>query len=204
MSVAITQSKSCERCGGGMKLRASQARTKYCYECRQQVSIDSKRERRRATLQAMIAVCPICNRAFAQGAQPLVKRQNTYCSPTCIKKAYKIRHRAKVLKAAKAYTNERKFEGNWRRAIARDEEKCVLCGAPFETVHHLDNRGDKCTIVEKNHTLSNLMTLCWPCHRNEHILDWAFDGEALIIKCKAFERLLGRDTIRVSRKEVLI
>lgn len=35
-------------------------------------------------------------------------------------------------------------------------------------------------------------------------LDWAFDGDALVIKCRAFKHLLGVDTICVSRKEVLI
>lgn len=45
-----------------------------------------------------------------------------------------------------------------RRALRRDHGLCVECGAPAETVHHVD--GDS-----TNDALENCLSCCWPCHR---------------------------------------
>ena len=203
MSLEISLEKRCLRCRSMVKLRPDQARTKYCYECRQQVATDSKRERRRATLRKMFSVCPVCDKRFVQGGQPKVEKQKLYCSDRCNKKAWKLRHRERNLREVLTHEMLFKCDGNYLPAMNRDNGKC-RCGAPAALVHHIDNRGDKCTVISKNHALENLVSLCSKCHRKEHCLDWAFDGEALIIKCEAFRALLGVDTVRLSKKEVLI
>jgi hypothetical protein len=35
-------------------------------------------------------------------------------------------------------------------------------------------------------------------------INWAYDGEALVIQCEAFHPLLGTATVSVLRREVLI
>lgn len=54
-------------------------------------------------------------------------------------------------------------------ALKRDHYLCVLCGAVAEEVHHIteltpDNINDLNISVNVN----NLMSLCYPCHKNQH------------------------------------
>lgn len=45
--------------------------------------------------------------------------------------------------------------------IQRDEGRCLLCGGPYQEIHHITYRSS-CG----GHTLKNLCCLCWNCHRN--------------------------------------
>jgi len=68
---------------------------------------------------------------------------------------YCAEHSAYHIKAQKT----KKMSGNWLPAIARDGGKCVICGGN-ETrleVHHMD-------FNHANDELTNLITLCLPCH----------------------------------------
>lgn len=144
--------------------------------------------------------CAVCGKTMT-----IRTRKQIYCGEACNKVAWKRRHREWLLDDSKLYQDRVKFGGNYIPALARDHGKCVKCGAEAFTVHHLDNRGDKCKLpLPKNHSLENLVSLCDACHRKEHTINWAFDGEALIIQCEAFRALLGTATVRVLRKEVLI
>jgi hypothetical protein len=72
------------------------------------------------------------------------------------------------------YKRLKLFGGNREAAILRDGEKCVKCGMTREehrerfnrdiTVDHIDGRGCNVPVHMKNNELSNLQTLCMPCH----------------------------------------
>jgi len=60
----------------------------------------------------------------------------------------------------------RKLNGNYLKALERDDYKCQVCFNHFSkklVVHHID--GDR-----QNNDLSNLVTLCQVCHRQIHLL----------------------------------
>lgn len=73
-----------------------------------------------------------------------------------------------------SYQHKIHFGGNREAAIQRDGERCVHCGMTREehkakfgrdiTVDHIDGKGRHTPIAQKNNDLSNLQTLCLPCH----------------------------------------
>lgn len=110
-----------------------------------------------------------------------------FCSAVCRVNAYKDRRR-EVVKNWRKNNPERykelkkdwdsrhkdkiRFNGNRKKAIKRDDHKCVDCGSPYGNlnVHHIDHSGQT---DSPNHELDNLVTLCAACHlrRHEHWLN---------------------------------
>jgi len=124
--------------------------------------------------------CLICKEEFT----PTSRRNQKYCSPLCVKKAWKIRNP----EVARQWHKRFKFDGNWQKALQRDK-KCVLCKSAIRLeAHHKDNRGTKCEILP-NHALDNLLTLCRNCHREITKIRWYYKDGKLFIKSKAFEIL---------------
>ena len=50
------------------------------------------------------------------------------------------------------------------KVIERDHKKCILCGAPYEEVHHIKYRS-----AGGKNNIENLCCLCWHCHRMKRI-----------------------------------
>ncbi len=81
------------------------------------------------------------------------------------------------LKSIKLHSDKKLFSGNRELAIERDGEKCVRCGMTRDehrrvygcdiTVDHIDGRGCKHVVAEKNNSLDNLQTLCIKCHASK-------------------------------------
>lgn len=46
------------------------------------------------------------------------------------------------------------------KVIERDHGKCILCGVPYEEVHHIKYRS-----AGGKNNIENLCCLCWHCHR---------------------------------------
>lgn len=44
--------------------------------------------------------------------------------------------------------------------IERDQGRCVLCGAPYQEIHHIQYRSSG-----GKSTMENMCCLCWHCHR---------------------------------------
>lgn len=111
---------------------------------------------------------------------------NTYTSPSGIKACracQRVRHRSwqhtevgiqkSRLKAQKSHS-KRYFGGKSEAVYERDGHKCVSCGMTMEehlekfncrlSIDHIDNNGCNKPLEKKNNKLSNLQTLCLPCH----------------------------------------
>ena len=72
------------------------------------------------------------------------------------------------------YNDKYLYGGNREKAIKRDKYQCVKCGMTrlehkqrFRldiTVDHIDGKGKYVSKHERNNSMSNLQTLCLPCH----------------------------------------
>jgi 5-methylcytosine-specific restriction endonuclease McrA len=73
--------------------------------------------------------------------------------------AAQARHRDKTM-----------YGGNRVPALERDGYTCQSCGASpdYLEVHHIDGRGSMLPVAEQNNDLTNLVTLCGPCHAKVH------------------------------------
>lgn len=68
------------------------------------------------------------------------------------------KNKEKVIKRLR----RKRLDGNWLKALKRDNYRCVVCpNMKSLHVHHID--GNK-----ENNELSNLITLCSACHRAVH------------------------------------
>jgi hypothetical protein len=117
----------------------------------------------------------------------------------------------------KQYNDNALFGGNREVAIQRDGERCVNCGMTRQqhkdrfgrdiTVDHIDRRGSNVPKHMKNNALSNLQTLCAPCHsRKDSVTLRMTDMQVINIRhCegsvahKELALLYGVDTSYISK-----
>ena len=65
------------------------------------------------------------------------------------------------------YKDKENFGGNKRTVLERDRYICQKCNTDKNLIiHHIDGNG--CGSVTKNHSVSNLITLCQSCHMKYH------------------------------------
>jgi len=67
------------------------------------------------------------------------------------------------------YDKDRKYGGNRKKALERDNFSCRSCGKNENEVsleiHHIDGNGSRKPVRLRNNKLDNLITLCAVCHR---------------------------------------
>ena len=64
------------------------------------------------------------------------------------------------------WTNLPLYRKNRKLCRIRDGWKCVKCSSTERlTTHHIVPRNNH---EENDHSLDNLLTMCWPCHRALH------------------------------------
>jgi len=64
----------------------------------------------------------------------------------------------------------------------RDEELCILCGAPMAEVHHIVPKGRKKPYSKKTWRIENLCCICRACH------DW---GQTVWMREKLLAKMVG-------------
>lgn len=102
------------------------------------------------------------------------------------------------------YQDKYLFGGNAIKVLVRDRFMCVNCGMKNEehkarwgrrlAVDHIDHKGTTVPKKERNNSLDNLQTLCFPCHgkkdtKNIYKRVSQFDLEGNFIK--EFESISG-------------
>lgn len=87
------------------------------------------------------------------------------------------------------------FGGNRYKVLRRDHWRCQSCGINSRehknrygsnlSIDHIDGRGIQVPVALKNNHMSNLITLCYPCHtRSEHQRKPRFKNrKCLILGC---------------------
>lgn len=63
-------------------------------------------------------------------------------------------------KTKRKRTDDAMMEKLRKSIINRDEGRCVLCGRPYQEMHHIVYRGNG-----GKSTMENMCCLCWHCHR---------------------------------------
>jgi len=126
----------------------------------------------------MMKHCARCNRLKPLDEFPLSRgKPRSYCR-VCwrvYRKAANALYRARHPESNLRLLNNRLFgRGQRELVIKRDGERCVMCGMTRAehrsrhnrdiTVDHIDGNGIGKPVSQKNNDLSNLQTLCLPCH----------------------------------------
>ena len=90
------------------------------------------------------------------------------------------------VKGLRAHTT--KMSVGWKsmrkKALERDNNTCQICGANDRKlmVHHKDHKGRNLPSLKMmNNDLSNLITLCYPCHTHIHVVVSRRGGDPLLI-----------------------
>lgn len=79
-----------------------------------------------------------------------------------------------------AYHDKVRFSGNRELTLQRDGYKCTSCESTKQLdVHHIDKSGQT---ENPNNELSNLVTLCKPCHQLQHKHDRGRTGQQILCK----------------------
>ena len=169
----------------GKEIVGKQKTAKYCSkECGSKASNDRANAKSKAERHGKLKpkICVRCGQEF----MPNIHGQHRiYCSFKCQnevyvetntdngkrniwrKKEYQ-NNKQDYLKRAKDRANQARFDGNYYKVLERDNYTCQHCGATDRKleVHHKDGNGRG---KEKpNNDLSNLITLCKPCHAMEN------------------------------------
>ena len=88
----------------------------------------------------------------------------------------------------------------YEKALIHDDYQCTSCGTRVGLlIHHIDGKGRRCK--NPNHTLSNLDTLCIPCHRKIHAM--YIDKEVAELLGTMSKRAIGKK-LGVSHTQVNI
>lgn len=81
--------------------------------------------------------------------------------------------------------------GNWDEVLKRDGHKCRLCDRTTSlVVHHLDGTGESSVESGNNHDLSNLVTVCRPCHQKIHRMTFIIKDGVIVVDNPMF-KLVG-------------
>lgn len=152
-----------------------------------------------------IRECPVCKKIFKPMQKSGTGRK--YCTIKCRQAAWSVRSRVISREANFKNKIKTKWNGNWYKALQRDDFTCQVCGrkkTPYDKttarryileVHHRDGSGEK---ESKNHSLDNLMTLCAECHREFHTkVNLIFKDGEYYISGKVFD-ILGLQTVKTT------
>jgi len=164
----------------GEEFNAERAK-KYCKpEC-----VKRARELRRIP---NIRVCSGCGIKFKPTGQ-----NQKYHSVKCRKdNTYEDHYKNSVMKLR----DKNLFGGNRELALRRDGYGCTVCGGTQQlSVHHKDRSGQT---DNPNHDLSNLVTLCNPCHCQEHRADKMGDRTAFETTCQECGEVFKTTPYRIS------
>ena len=200
--------RKCDWCGKTFSPTKVQPMAKFCSSyCYQKMDCKKRSDKRKQKRELELSIprkCPQCKQDFI--ATAYVQK---YCSVECRQKnkANVLKERYTNLpKATKTELNNKKrdkfkLDGNWRKALDRDGNKCVLCGKTEKLeVHHLDGNGEKGKDKRRkanDTSLENLMTLCSSCHKDMHGIFLIYKNDEWTLRSDIFDKLKLTGTIKI-------
>ena len=154
----------CHFCGKSFPVPSHTPKQQYCSKrCFGKGASVKKGKRIRST---KIFICTHCSKKFTRIARP--ERTYLYCSRKCCY-AYMRGPNHRFWKGGA----DRYYGPNWdeqrEKALRRDTYRCRHCNSLDNLcIHHLINRREFKQDWEAMNALSNLVTLCSPCHTRLH------------------------------------
>lgn len=193
--VAKLEPRACVICGDYFTPDTAHSYAVCCSpECNREIQ---SRKRREAYLLKKVEVlleqrnCQNCGKDYA----PTDQRQ-VYCSVECREIASTSRKREYQRRLPMGVKSKRnslsRLNGNWHKAMERDNRECQICGTRERVlVHHLNGRGEKKKgiRVKDDSRLENLVVLCEQCHKDIHGILLIRKGDGWIIQGHIFKKL---------------
>lgn len=170
-----------------------------CNEIRQDLKAKEKQEKKKQKRYNKGFACKWCKVVFHT-----YSHNQSYCSSYCREESKKERYkgyREKMpVKEKKVIREKARLNGNWKKALERDKNKCVLCESTKKLhVHHINGEGEKKNgeRVKHDSRLENLMTLCLSCHKNIHQVLVTFTEGEWVVQGDIFKKLNLQGSIRI-------
>ena len=197
--IAPAKPRNCELCGSVFTPDLTHDFARFCStDCNTQYHNKKRRERSAAKREIALNTlyhCPQCKNEF----KPLHIKQ-VYCSVDCRNESKRLRRIAEYAKLSteqrrdlKRHKNKFRLDGNWQKALERDNGKCALCGSIDNlAVHHLNAKGEreKSRKRQKDDSrLENLITLCEKCHIDMHRVYVIYEDGCWFVQGNAFKKL---------------
>ena len=106
----------------------------------------------------------LCNKDYTPSR--FHPKQRT-CGDRCYGLLYRRENKTKIAQFNRQQRERRWFGDNREKALIRDGHRCTVCGNRTNLhVHHKDGKGRG--YKQSDNNLTNLITLCNPCHQKAH------------------------------------
>lgn len=206
-TLKTVEPRKCITCGNEFTPDVNHINAKTCSRKCSSLYQRKKRseERWKKTLEKLSIpkTCPVCEKEFVPHHW-----QQVFCSDECRTEDSKLRHKvyAEKLSAETVSMRHKKsrLNGNWLKAIERDNGTCQICGKQdSKNVHHLDGNGEKQygKRCKNNTKLENLIVLCDQCHKDIHGIFLIKNGDGWVVKGNIFTKLGLKGTIKIVNRE---
>ena len=164
-----TSDQHCKYCGKPFhRPRTDHSKAVYCsHSC---YAADYRRQRKEHPPK----VCEYCGKPF-QAACVSRTQKRRFCSWRCHHLAEYVGPKNRYWKGGSTKAYGIGWYAARKEARKRDGYRCRVCGAPerpnrAHAVHHRIPRSSFAPDqLEKANDLSNLVTLCWPCHKKVEV-----------------------------------
>lgn len=158
--------RACARCGQTFACATSRPRHGRGRHC----SRDCQYAARREAPRGVAVLCVGCDSVFVVPKSRLLEGRGLYCSRPC-RDQNRIREQHPSYRGGVDDDRGPNWQAQKRAARKRDRNTCRHCGRPGRDVHHvIPFRIFGLTRYLEANTLSNLLTLCRPCHRKADAL----------------------------------
>jgi len=167
MNKTFIKTMECLNCGKTIELMPNR---KYCEDCRQTEYKKRKKVYYATNRKHILARCSEYRKKNKKHINEWHKEYYDRNKKRLLLEAkeWHEKNKDKAKRAVRKHHNLKNFGGNRERALERDKYTCQICGSGNKLmVHHIDEKSYH-NSNNPNNKLSNLITLCQPCHNSVH------------------------------------
>jgi hypothetical protein len=156
-ATAVLDERECVRCGGRFTLIKASSRKRYCsHRC----YLGRTGKAHAGWKPKITLTCEGCQCQFQ--THPFQEERRRYCSRACKHQAQRHNLDTHVRRTHVRYAE-------WRSAVLdRDAWACQHCGQSAGIKLHAHHIAPWASNPDLRFEVSNGLTLCWPCHTQEH------------------------------------